>query len=102
MVKLGFTRVYIIFLFLLRNIDCFEQKYEKYHIFYLKMFFFLVVKFSVYLNRHVFVIEVKQFYSTSPEAPSFKYLVFKLSNTSVSVTCYFFPTCSTILTKYVL
>ena len=48
-VKLGFTRVYILFfLFLLKNIDCgysllmsthnlcFEQKYEKYQIFYLK------------------------------------------------------------------
>ena len=29
----------------------FEQKYEKYQNFYL-----LVVKFSVYLNRHVFVM----------------------------------------------
>ena len=28
---------------------CFEQKYEKY-------FQFLVIKFSVYLNRHVFVM----------------------------------------------
>ena len=35
---------------------CFEQKYEEYQIFYLKIFiFFLVVKFSVYLNRRVFV-----------------------------------------------
>ena len=41
---------------------CFEKKYEKYqnflsenfHIFF--FFFFFVVKFSVYLNRHVFVI----------------------------------------------
>ena len=35
---------------------CFEQKYEKYQNFYLKIFFFLVVKFSIYLNRHVFVM----------------------------------------------
>ena len=35
---------------------CFEQKYEKYQIFYLKIFIFLVVKFSVYLNRRVFVM----------------------------------------------
>ena len=28
-------------------------------IFYLKIFIFLVVKFSVYLNRHVFVMDVK-------------------------------------------
>ena len=36
---------------------CFEQKYEKYQNFYPKNFtFFLVVKFSVYLNRHVFLM----------------------------------------------
>ena len=35
---------------------CFEQKYKKYPDFYLKIFFFLVVKFSVYFNRHVFVM----------------------------------------------
>ena len=34
---------------------CFEQKYEKYH-FYLKSFHFLVVKFSIYLKRRVFVM----------------------------------------------
>ena len=74
-VKLGFTGVYIIFLISAQNIDCgyslerphrggsneyhnlcFEQKYKKYQDFYLKIFIFLVVKFSVYLNRHVFVM----------------------------------------------
>ena len=35
---------------------CFEQKYEKYHNFLSENFHFLVVKFSVYLNRHVFVM----------------------------------------------
>ena len=35
---------------------CFEQKYEKYQNFYLKTFSFLVVKFSIYLNRRVFVM----------------------------------------------
>ena len=30
---------------------CVEQKYDKYQTFYLKIFFFLVVKFLVYLNR---------------------------------------------------
>ena len=35
---------------------CFEQKYEKYEIFLYENFHFLVVKFSVYLNRHVFVM----------------------------------------------
>ena len=65
------------FLFLLKNIDCstrknrlaeavltsthnlcFEQKYEKYQNFYLKIFSFLMVKFSLYLNRLVFVMNV--------------------------------------------
>ena len=35
---------------------CFEQKYENIRDFYLKMFSFLEVKFSVYLNRRVFVM----------------------------------------------
>ena len=35
---------------------CFEQEYEKYQNFYLKKFHFLVVKFSVCLNRRVFVM----------------------------------------------
>ena len=34
---------------------CFEQKYEKYQNFYLKTQF-LVVKFSIYLDRRVFVM----------------------------------------------
>ena len=38
---------------------CFEQKYEKYQNFYMKIFiFFLVVKFSIYLNRRVFLMIV--------------------------------------------
>ena len=36
---------------------CFKQKYEKYQNFYLKTFIFLVVKFSIYLNRRVFVMK---------------------------------------------
>ena len=35
---------------------CFEQKYEKYQNFLSENFPFLVVKFSIYLNRHVFVM----------------------------------------------
>ena len=35
---------------------CFEQKYEKYQIFLSDNFHFLVVKFSVYLNTHNFVM----------------------------------------------
>ena len=37
---------------------CFEQKYEKYQIFLSENFMFLEVKFSIYLNRHVFVMIV--------------------------------------------
>ena len=35
---------------------CYEQKYEKYRIFLFDFFPFLVVKFSIYLNRRVFVM----------------------------------------------
>ena len=35
---------------------CFEQKYEKYQNFVSENFQFLVVNFSVYLNRHVFIM----------------------------------------------
>ena len=35
---------------------CFEQNYEKYQNFLSENFHFLVVKFSVYLNMHVFVM----------------------------------------------
>ena len=35
---------------------CFDQKYVKYRNFLSENFHFLVVKFSVYLNRHVFVM----------------------------------------------
>ena len=35
---------------------CFEQIYEKIHNFCLEIFPFLVVQFSIYLNRHVFVM----------------------------------------------
>ena len=35
---------------------CFEQIYENYLIFLSENFQFLKVKFSIYLNRHVFVM----------------------------------------------
>ena len=35
---------------------CFEQKYEKYQNFLSENFQFLEVKFSIYLNRRVFVM----------------------------------------------
>ena len=50
-VKLGFTGVYIIFLISAKKNLCFEQKYEKYQDFLSENFHFLVIKFSVYLNR---------------------------------------------------
>ena len=76
-VKLGFTGVCIIFLISAQNIDCgyslepprlaeavltsthnlcFGQIYEKYQNFLSENFPFLVVKFSIYLNRRVFVM----------------------------------------------
>ena len=51
-VKLGFTGVYIIFLTSTHTL-CFEQKFEKISDFLFANFHFLVVKFLVYLNRHV-------------------------------------------------
>ena len=68
MVKPGFTGVYIIFLISAQNINCrrggsneyhnqyFEQKYEKYRSFLSENFQFLEVKFSIYMNRRVFVM----------------------------------------------
>ena len=70
-VNLGFTGVYIIFSYFAKKIDCgyslecldeavltsthnlcFEQEYEKYQISFLSENFpFLVIKFSIYLNR---------------------------------------------------
>ena len=38
---------------------CFELKYENYQNFLSESFHFLVVKFSIYLNRRVFVIAVQ-------------------------------------------
>ena len=43
---------------------CSKQKYEKYQDFYFFLFFcFLEVKFSIYLNRHAFVVIVSCTYS---------------------------------------
>ena len=75
MVKLGFTGVYITSLISAQNINCgyslepprrggsngthnlcFKQKYEKYPSFLSENFQFLEVKFSIYLNRRVFVL----------------------------------------------
>ena len=37
---------------------CFEQKYEKYQSFVSENFQFLEAKFSLYLNRRVFVMDI--------------------------------------------
>ena len=62
-VKLGFTGVYIIFLISVQNIDCgyslevyLSRNMKNFGVFYLKSLGFLEVKFSIYLNRRVFVI----------------------------------------------
>ena len=67
-VKLGFTGVYIIFLISAQKAVltstynlCFEQKKEKYQNFSSENFHFLVVKFSIYLNRRVFVMPRKRY-----------------------------------------
>ena len=39
---------------------CFEQEYEKYQNFLSENFPFLFVKFSIYLNRHVFVMYLRR------------------------------------------
>ena len=51
-VKLGFTGVSIIFL-----ISAFSRNMKNIRIFLSENFHFLVVKFSLYLNRHVFVMK---------------------------------------------
>ena len=40
---------------------CFEQKFENYQIFSFESFHFLVVKFSIYLNRCVFIVPNKKY-----------------------------------------
>ena len=54
---------------------CFEQKYEEYQNFLPENFRVLVVKFSVYLNRHVFVMQVDHFSEGDQCAgkPAYKY-----------------------------
>ena len=77
-VKLGFTGVYIVFHISAQNIDCgyllepprrgssneypqsMCRNMKNIKTFYLNIFIFLVVKFSIYLNRHVFVMNNKR------------------------------------------
>ena len=95
-VKLGFTGVYIIFLILLNNINngeavltsthnlCFEQKYEKYRGFYLKIFEFLEVKSSICLNRRVFVM-VKTQLQRDLHSMRFGYCVMSVTEPAVQM-----------------
>ena len=39
---------------------CFKQKYEKYQSFLSENFQFLEMKFSIYLNRRVFVMKIQR------------------------------------------
>ena len=55
-VKLGFTGYTLFFLFLLKNIDCGYSLEPSRRVFYLKTFSILEVKFSVHLNRRVFIM----------------------------------------------
>ena len=55
---------------------CFEQKYHKYQSFYMKNFQFLEVKFSIYLNRRVFVmIIIDNFRQVSSLIRKFRYFI---------------------------
>ena len=72
-VKLGFTGLYIIFLIsgeaVLTSTHnlCFVQKYEKISEFFLsENFQFLEIKFSIYLNRRVFVMCKSRALTTRP------------------------------------
>ena len=49
---------------------CFEKKYEKYQNFLSEKFPFLVVKFSIYLNRRIFVIIIIIIISSSSSSIS--------------------------------
>ena len=69
-VKLGFTGINIIFLIFdkkkhrlwvpVRTASPFEQKYENVGVFLSENFQFLEVKFSIYLNRRVFVMKTTE------------------------------------------
>ena len=54
---------------------CFELKYKKYQNFLSEIFPFLVVKFSIYLNRCVFVMNLKIFLQVLPLICSYGYLI---------------------------
>ena len=82
----GYT---LFFLFLLKNIDygavltsthnlCFEQKYKQYQKILSENFHFLMVKFSIYLNRLVFVMCLSASTSLPPGRTSEGYPVYQV------------------------
>ena len=94
--KLEFTGVYIIFFIsaqrhklwgyslepleavLTSNYNlCFEQKYEKYQNFLSENFQFLVVKFTVYLTSHVFLMLTNDIVSFEQLGPDVCYIYLK-------------------------
>ena len=56
---------------------CFEQKYEKYQGFLSENFQFLEVKFSIYLNRRVFVMTRVAFLGIAVPRLKYHCLLFK-------------------------
>ena len=87
LVKLGFAGVYIIFLIFAQHIDCgytlepsrrgssngytqsmfWADIWKKYQSFISKIFQFLEVKFSIYLNKLVFVMKISTPISKAPQ-----------------------------------
>ena len=72
---------------------CFEQKYEKYQIFLSDFFYFLVVKFSIYLNRHVFVMTA---FVSKDVAIENNLLLYRILNEQIDMVgkvlfCFYFP-----------
>ena len=75
---------------------CFEQEYEKYLFFCLKIFLFLVVKFSIYLNRHVFVMDGSVYRIRSVKCEVSKRSPYSLTSAATSFFVHFrvFLSCS--------
>ena len=110
-VKLGFTGVYIIFLISAQNRKlwvlvrtafakevltsnhnlCFEQKYENNQSFLSEYFQFLEVKFSICLNRRVFVMKNKKYISCMSYA-EFAQRVVNVKQNFSNNESYFFTT----------
>ena len=71
---------------------CFEQKYEKYQNFFLSdNFHFWVLKFSVYLNRHVFVMGTKHLWTVKE---------FSMCNSVRALTCHQLSLVKPVLSKH--